>query len=227
MPASTRSATARRGPTSTGTGTLPEPPELDLARIVEALDRHGVEYLIVGGHAARAYGARFLTRDSDCLVKMERENLSRLAAALRELHARLRISGLSDEESAALPVQIDAILDQQTDFSNWRTDAGDLDVMKAMPGPDGAPRHYEDLAGDARVLDYAGVRIRVASLNAIVASKEFANRPKDRDALPELHLLQERMRGARHDRPNAAPPPAPPTGPHRCEPHRRGPTTGR
>lgn len=46
---------ARLGPTSTGTGTLPEPPELDLIRIVEALDRHGVEYLIVGGHAARAY----------------------------------------------------------------------------------------------------------------------------------------------------------------------------
>jgi len=161
---------------------------------------------------------------------MERENLFRLAAALRELHARLRISGLSDEESAALPVQVDAILDQQTDFSNWRTDAGDLDVMKAMPGPDGAPRRYEDLAGDARVLDYAGVRIRVASLNAIVASKEFANRPKDRDALPELHLLQERMRGARHDCPNAAPPAAPsprsPTRPHRCEPHHRGPTYG-
>ena len=94
--------------------------------MVGVLDRHGVEYLIVGEHAARAYGATFLTRDSDCLVKMERENLSRLAAALGELHARLRISGLSDEESAAMPVQADAILDQQTDFSNWRTDVGDL-----------------------------------------------------------------------------------------------------
>jgi hypothetical protein len=164
-------------------------------------------------------------------VKTERENLSRLAAAPRELHARLRISGLSDKESAALPVQVDAILNQQTDFSNWRTDAGDLDVMKAIPGPDGAPRRYEDLAGDARALPYAGVYIRVASLNAIVASKEFANRPKDRDALPELHQLQKRMRGARHGRPHAAPPAAPsprsPTRPHRGEPHHRGPTPGR
>lgn len=183
--------------------------------------------MIVGGHAARAYGATFLTRDSDCLVRMGRENLSRLAAALRKLHARLRISGLSDEESASQPVQVDAILDQQADFSNWRTDAGDLDVMKAMPGPDGAPRHYEDLAGDSRVLDYAGVRIRVATLNAIVASKEFANRPKDRDALPELRQLQERMRGARHGHPNAAAPAAPPPRPHRSEPHRRGPSPGR
>jgi hypothetical protein len=147
-------------------------------------------------------------------VKTERENLSRLAAALRELHARLRISGLSDEESAALPVRIDAILNQQADFSNWRTDAGDLDVMKAMPDLDGAPRRYEDLVGDARALPYAGMRIRVASLNAIVASKEFANRPKDRDALPELHRLQKQMREARHGHPSTAPSVEPPPHPH-------------
>jgi hypothetical protein len=227
VPESTRNATARCGPTSTGTGTLPPTPESDLARIVEVLDRHGVEYLIVGGHASRAYGATRTTQDTDCLVKTERENLARVAAALKELNARLRVTGLSDEEAAALPVQIDAILNQQTDFSNWRTDAGDLDVMKAMPGPDGAPRRYEDLAGDARVLDYAGVYIRVASLNAIVASKEFANRPKDRDALPELRQLQERMRGARHDRRDAPSPAEPPTRPQRGEPHYRGPTPGR
>jgi len=214
-------------PPRLGLGPCHPTPESDLARIVEVLDRHGVEYLIVGGHASRAYGATRPTQDTDCLVKTERENLSRLAAALRELHARLRVSDLSDEESAALPLQVDAILNQQTDFSNWRTDAGDLDVMKAIPGPDGAPRRYMDLAGDARVVPYAGVRIRVASLNAIVASKEFANRPKDRDALPELHQLQERMRGARHGRPNAAPPAEPSTRAQRGEPHYRGPTPGR
>ncbi|MHB8294869.1 MAG: hypothetical protein ACYDH5_09665 [Acidimicrobiales bacterium] len=167
-----------------------------------------------------------MTHDSDCLVKTERENLDRLAAALRELNARLRVSGLSDEESAALPIQIDAILDQQTEFSNWRTDAGDLDVMKAIPGPDGTPRRYEDLAGNACVLDYVGVRIRVASLDAIVASKEFANRPKDREALPELHRLQEQMRGARRNRPRPLPPSEPPhqTGPSRRGPSRPGPS---
>jgi len=156
---------------------------------------------------------------------MERENLSRLAAALRELHARLRISGLSDEESAALPVQVDAILDQQTDFSNWRTDAGDLDVMKALPGPDGAPRRYTDLVSDAQVLPYAGIRIRVASLDAIVASKEAANRSKDRDVLPELHQLQKQTRGARH-RPDTTPPAETPTYPHPHEPRPHGPTLG-
>jgi len=33
-------------------------PPHDLARLIEILDRHGVEYLLVGGAAARAYGAK-------------------------------------------------------------------------------------------------------------------------------------------------------------------------
>jgi len=67
---------------STGTGTLLPTPEPDLARVVEVLDRHGVNYLIVGGHAARAYGATRPTKDTDCLAKTEEENLARVAAAL-------------------------------------------------------------------------------------------------------------------------------------------------
>ncbi len=88
--------------------------------------------------------------------------------------------------------------------------------MTTMLRPRRLPRRYQDLAGDARVLDYAGVRVRVASLNAIVASKEHANRPKDQEALPELHQLQQQMRGT-HPSPSrttAQPPP----------PQRRGPS---
>jgi len=147
------------------------------------------------------------------LVKTEPENLARVAAALRDLNARLRVSGLSDEESTALPVQIDAIL-EQFDFSNWRTDAGDLDIMTSIPDRAGVHRRYMDLAGDARVLPYAGVQVRVASLNAIVASKEHANRPKDQEALPELHQLQQQMRGTMQETQL--------TSPKSTSPHHRG-----
>jgi hypothetical protein len=34
--------------------------------------------------------------------------------------------------------------------------------------------------------------VRVAGLGDIIASKEWANRPKDREALPELHELRDR-----------------------------------
>jgi hypothetical protein len=62
----------------------------DLPRLIEVLNRHGVEYLIVGGAAAYAYGAKRPTEDIDCVVRRDRANLDRLVGALRELHARLR-----------------------------------------------------------------------------------------------------------------------------------------
>jgi hypothetical protein len=41
----------------------------DVARIVEALERHGVEYLLIGGVAAVGYGAQRPTEDTDCVVR--------------------------------------------------------------------------------------------------------------------------------------------------------------
>jgi len=68
-----------------------------------------VEYVVVGGIGAQAYGAQRPTKDFDCLINRTAENLENVAAALRDLNARLRVQGLTDEESAALPLQLDGI----------------------------------------------------------------------------------------------------------------------
>ena len=47
-----------------------------------------------------------------------------------------------------------------------------------------------DLAQRSIVQDYDGISIRIASLDDIVASKQWASRPKDHEALAELHELQ-------------------------------------
>ncbi len=62
----------------------------------------------MGGVAAIAYGAERPTRDVDCVVRRNQDNLERLASALRELDARLRVGGLSDEEARLLPIVLDA-----------------------------------------------------------------------------------------------------------------------
>lgn len=55
-----------------------------------------------------AYGAVRETEDADVVVLRERENLERLAAAMKDLNARLRVDRMSDEEAKLLPVRIDA-----------------------------------------------------------------------------------------------------------------------
>jgi hypothetical protein len=73
----------------------------DRSRIAAALARHRVRDFFVGGIAGRAHGARRVTYDVDCLPRLSRDNLDRLAAAMRELNARARVGGLSDEEGHA------------------------------------------------------------------------------------------------------------------------------
>lgn len=167
----------------------PEGP--DLQRITDALARHHVEYLLVGGIAARAYGARRPTYDVDCIPEPSRDNLDRLAAAMRDLHARLRVEGLSDEDAALLPVQVTGSTLVRMEISTWRTDGGDLDILADIPDQGGRHMSYRELADRASKLNLDGIVLRVASLEDIIASKEWSNRPKDREALPELRSLRE------------------------------------
>jgi hypothetical protein len=103
------------------------------------------------------HGAARLTKDFDCLVRHELANLDRLAAAMRELGARLRAEGLSDEESKALPVQMDGKILARNEISTWRTDAGDFDVLVNIPDRNGRRLTYKDLAGRAVIAHGTGL----------------------------------------------------------------------
>jgi len=174
--------------TASSEGTAP-----DVARLVEVLDRHGVDYLVVGGVATRFYGAERPTWDFDCLVRRTRGNFERLAMSMRELNARLRVEGMTDDEAAELPTQVHAETIARMEISTWRTDAGDLDVLVDIPNRQGHRMGYDDLVVAARSLDQGGLVVKVAGLSDIIASKEWADRPKDHEALPELHVLQARL----------------------------------
>lgn len=142
---------------------------------------------------AQAHGAHRQTLDIDVVPRSTDENLQRLAAALRELGARLRVGGMSDDEARQLPVTVDAATLRSFVSSTWMTDAGPVDVLGDLPVV-GGRRAYEDLVARAVPRMVHGVVIHLASLDDIVASKEFADRDKDRQALPELHALQQRQR---------------------------------
>lgn len=175
--------------------TKPEHPDLDRAEIIAALDRHHVDYILVGGVATIAHGATRPTFDFDCLPRDSDDNLDRLAAALKELGARLRADGLDDEVAKSLPVPMDGRWLASMEILTFRTNHGDLDVLTDLPAADGTRRRYDDIASRAEQYAVDGITIRVASLDDIIASKEWADRPKDRDALPELYrLAQDRDR---------------------------------
>jgi len=63
---------------------------LSFREILEQLNQHEVEYIVVGGVAAVIQGAPITTFDLDALIRVNEENAERLTAALSSLDARLR-----------------------------------------------------------------------------------------------------------------------------------------
>ncbi len=161
----------------------------DLKLLVSVLDKHGVDYVVVGGIGAMAYGANRQTQDLDCVVERSIDNLKNLAAALVELHATLRVGGLSEEEASSLKVPLTWDMLQRMALSTWTTIGGDLDLLSDIPAQNKKRVNYGDIADKATLIDLNGVTLRVAPLQVIIESKEVANRHKDKEALPELYEL--------------------------------------
>ncbi len=155
----------------------------DPERVLEVLQRHGVDFVLIGGLAAVAHGSPLPTTDVDVTPDRNAANLDRLAGALRELDARIRTG---DPDGVIFPVD-GAFLSAQPRMLNLTTSAGDVDLTYYPAGFEGG---FDDLVAESDPVELAdGVVVRVAKLQAIIKSKEIADREKDRRALPYLRAL--------------------------------------
>jgi len=157
----------------------------DPARIISMLARHHVDFVLIGGLAGALHGSPAATNDADICPARTRNNLTRLAAALIELDARIR----TDSEPGGLAFDRSPEFLDVVEILNTTTSAGDLDVAYMPAGTGG----YDDLAGRAVEFDIGDTRVWVASLDDIIHSKRTANRPKDLATLPLLEALRDEL----------------------------------
>lgn len=157
---------------------------LDPERIVRTLEAHGVAYVLIGQLAARLHGSPRLTADADITPARDRENLERLAAALREMSARV----FTEAVPGGLPFDCSAPTLGRADLWNLTTDAGRIDIAFVPSGTAG----YADLLPGAVRYEVFGVDVLVAGLADIIRSKESADRPKDRQDVILLKEILER-----------------------------------
>jgi hypothetical protein len=158
------------------------PPELSdehVAAICRVLIEHDVQFVVIGGMAARLRHTGHATIDVDICPSTDDANLDRLAAALVDLDARLRVSG----DPEGVPFEPHADMLRQVELMTLITEHGPLDLCFT---PDGFPDGFSTFSEHATVVEIAAVDVPVASLEDVVASKRAAGRPKDIVALPPL-----------------------------------------
>lgn len=102
----------------------PDAPPLDPDALIAALEHHRVAFVAVGGLAAQWQGAQRPTKDMDVCPAWDRDNLERLALAMRDLGARLKVVGGPRE---GIDMQIDGAMLARMEIGTCLAPADDLD----------------------------------------------------------------------------------------------------
>lgn len=155
--------------------------------VLERFAEADVDFVVIGGVAGGIHGSSFGTYDVDLAYSREPENLEKVAELLRSLNARLRGA------PSGLPFLLDAqTLKAGANFT-FTTSLGAIDLRG---DPAGAPP-YERLRAAATVIDVRGHDVRVASLDHLIAMKEAAGRPKDKQQATEYRAISDELRAPR------------------------------
>lgn len=154
---------------------------LDIRELFEALQRHEVDYLVIGGVAVQVHGHRRTTKDLDVMPAPGAENAAKLAAALADVQARP-----ADQEGGEAPsedqLSVAAIVPPLT------TIHGELHVLFE---PKGAVA-WDEMRDRALVVELGDAKIAISSLDDLIRMKLASGRPEDLD---DVSVLTDVNRG--------------------------------
>jgi len=156
-----------------------------LETLLAALGDHDVQFIIVGGVAARAHGSARITDDLDVSYARSPANLDRVIKALAPLKPYLRGApeGLPFDWSVAT-------LRAGLNFT-LTTTAGPIDLLGEITGGG----RYHDLLPHTLKITVFGRDARLLDLPWLIRVKRAAGRPKDLEVIAELEALEEEIRG--------------------------------
>ena len=138
---------------------------VEAMRILEAFERHRVDYVLVGSMAMAAQGLVRATRDMDVFVDPTEANIARLRTALRDVFADPEIDAISASD---LGGEYPAIQYAPPDTDYW------LDILARL----GEATAYDDV--DYESLRIGEVTIRVATPRMLYRMKRDTVRQQDR-----------------------------------------------
>ena len=156
---------------------------MGLARLLSVLHDGGVDFILVGGVAARVHGSVRFTQDLDVSYSRTDANLDRVVAALRPFDPYLR--GAPPE----LPFEWSAATLRAGLNFTLTTTTGDIDLLGEIVGGG----TYEDLEPHSISVAIFGRETRVLDLPWLIHVKRAAGRARDLEVVAELEALREEL----------------------------------
>ena len=156
--------------------------------IVRSLNRHQVQYLIVGGLAVVAHGYVRLTADVDLMLALDAGNLTRAIAALRNLDYRPRAPVRFEEFIDPATRQKWAAEKNMTVFSLFSPAHPATEIDLFLEPPIDFAAAYSRCA---RIELNEGLTAPFCGIDDLVKMKSLAGRPRDLEDIAQLNRLRQ------------------------------------
>lgn len=144
----------------------------DLREFIELLNSHGVEYLVVGGHAVAYHGYPRFTGDIHFLVRSSEENASRIVAVLLTF-------GFSDA------AKLQGELTQPHKVVQLGRPPNRIDILTSVSG-----LPFEEAWQRALPARLDGIPVRFPDRASLIKNKRASARPKDLADVEELERVK-------------------------------------
>ena len=144
-----------------------------------------VEFVVIGGVAAAVHGSTSVTIDLDICYNPTADNIERLSTLLDLWHAYPR--GVE----AGLPFILDVRTMRAAPVLTLITSEGALDCLDEVAGVG----EWAAVRKASKPVAWEGITFRVLTLDALIAAKRSAGRPKDRLAVIELEAIRKSRTG--------------------------------
>ncbi len=145
----------------------------DQEEFLQVLNKHSVEYVVIGGKAVQSYGSTRKADDVDVWINPTADNATKMVSSVKEfLGASMHSRDFTDDK-----------------IVYFGRNPYRIDIHKDVPGLGQFSDHYPNRV-PARTKD--GTDFAVVSPHDLVASKRAASRPKD---LQDIAYIEERVLG--------------------------------
>lgn len=146
-----------------------KPLENELKRISEILNRHGIDYMLIGGFAVSFHGFTRTTADIDFWFKPTNENYFKLLKVLEVL--KFDIGELQQE-----------VFHHENTFLRIPFDGIKIEFLSSIPGE----VNYSEAVANAVDTNIGDIKIKVIGIDHLIKSKSALGRPIDKLDVEEL-----------------------------------------
>lgn len=156
---------------------------LEPNEILKRLLQNQVEFVLVGGLAAIAYGVSTMTQDIDVCCAFDAGNMQKVLTALDGLHPSVRAG------DGIMPLERYDIHRLVTLRNLYlKTDWGEVDLLGTVAGLG----DYTAVENQAVIIDLFGFPCRILHIDALIKAKQVMGRPKDQQVVHELQVIRDK-----------------------------------